>query len=763
MKKLLFAASFILMSVIASALQIVMPAEANPMEKKAAYELAMHLRMAGGGQFPVVKESAEVKSPAIYVGKTSFSIKNNVTTSVPQGWIIKNVGKDMVISGGDRQGIFFGVCEFLDRLGFRWLDEKNTIIPNLKNFAIPEMNVVGKPHFQIRQVYDTLDWYTASQIFKLRNRGQGYTNSTALDYPLIGSPDQHHTFHRYSAKFPKNKPELFSMNSNGERITDTRGQICMTNPEARKLMVKILKEFVEADRKKAAKRGVPAPMIYDISANDNPNPCFCTNCRELVKAEGTQSAPLIQFINYIAEEAEKFCPGIQIRTFAYLYSIQPPKTLKPRKNVIIHLAMLGKEFGGHGHADTMRPVNHPNNKQVLEIIHKWSKVASNLAIWDYWKLFGLDSSRCPPYVNIDAIIYNIKYYSKLNISSVFAECETPASTSFFALKRYLGFRLMNNPALDAEKEKADFFKGMYGKAAPVMLEYLNFIISQQEKETAPLGEVPPALREYLDIAYFDHVFNLFDKALALSDNPRIKRNIENELVPVYAGFFLRSKKLDLSKAKRKYDVNKMLDRYIELAAAAVKYYYPEKDVKHVYQKSMKALQEYKKTAFLINNPPPVPEQFKGRRVIDMPYYFFHKFASVDVINDPDSAINGKAIAAGDRVPKKTQNGITNFGIYDMKNKRVLCSAKLASAKLPQDEKYNIIKIGRIKLKHNMIYFYGTNSWVLQCRFTEAFDPAASDKDNTYDVYMSVKFTGPLYVKGSKSPNRIAVNRVMLVN
>lgn len=763
MKKIFSVFCFVFLTALCSALPIVMPDNASALERKAAFELSMHLRMASGKNYPVVKESANKAAPAIYVGKTAFSAKNKVATAVPQGWIIKNVGKNLVISGGDDQGIIFGVYEFLDRHGFRWLDEKNTIVPNLKNFAITEINVAGKPYFRLRQVFDTLDWYTASQIFKLRNRGQGYSRSTALDYPLIGRPEQHHTFNRYSRKFPKNKPELYSMNKAGQRISDTRGQICMTNPEARKLMVKILKEFVEADRKEAAKRKVPAPLIYDISANDNPNPCYCKDCQELVKTEGTQSAPLIQFINYIAEEAEKFCPGIQIRTFAYLYSIEPPKTFKPRKNVIIHLAMLGKEFGGLGHADTMNPVNHPANAKALEIIKKWNKHAENLAIWDYWKLFALDSPRCPPYVNIDAIVYNLKYYSTINVSSIFVECESPASTSFFALKRYLGFRLMNDPALDAEKEMDVFFKGMYGKAAPVMREYLNFVIAEQKKNKGPLGETPPALREYLTIAYFDHVFGLFDKALALAPNAKIKANIERELVPVYAGFLMRAKKLDMKNAKRKYDINKMLDEYIKSATAAVKYYYPQKDVKGTYQRLMKELQEYKNNALLINNPPEIPEVFKGRRVIDMPYYFFHKLASVDVINDKDSVINGKAICAGDRVPRKTVNGKTNFGIYDMKNKRILRAISLDSAKVAQDEKYHIIKVGRINLKHNMIYFYGTNTWVLQCRITDAFDPAASDEKNSYDVYMSVKFSGPLYVKGSKNPNRISINRVMLVN
>ncbi len=763
MKKLSILFLLALSIISHGSITIVIPDRASALEKKAAHELAVHLKMATGKKFPVVNESTSKNAPAIYVGKTDFSLKNKISSSTAQGWIIRNADKNLVISGGDDQGIIFGVYEFLDRLGFRWLDEKNTIIPKLKNFTITRINITGKPYFRLRQIYDTLDWYTASQIFKLRNRGQGYTRSTPLDYPLIGRPDQHHTFNRYSVKFPKNKPELFSQDLKGQRITDSRGQICMTNPEARKLMVRILREFVEADRKEAAARKVPPPLIYDISANDNPNPCYCKNCHELVKKEGTYSAPLIQFINYIAEEAEKFCPGIQIRTFAYLYSVEPPKTFKPRKNVIIHLAMLGKEFGGHGHADTMRPVNHPNNKQASEIIKKWNSHAANLAIWDYWKLFGLDASRCPPYINTDAIIYNIKYYSTINVSSIFIECETPASTSFFGLKRYLGFRLMNNPALNAEKEKADFFKGMYGKAAPVMLQYLDFLNNEQHKISSPLGEISPAQRTYLNIAFFDRVFELFDKALLMADNEKIKANIERELVPVYAGFFIRSQQLDMKNAKRKYDINKMLDKYIELATAAVKYYYPPKDVKGTYNKLLKNLQEYKKYATLINNPPPVPEQFKNRRVIDMPYYYFHNFASVDIIKDKDSSINGKAIAAGNRVPKKTTDGKTNFGIYDMKNKRALCSKVIQNTDIAQDEKFHIVKVGKIILKHNMIYFYGTNSWVLQCRIPNAFDPAATEKENTYDVYMSVKFSGPSYVKNSKSKNYIAINRILLVN
>ena len=122
---------------------------------------------------------------------------------------------------------------------------------------------------------------------------------------------------------------MFSLRPNNERVKDSSGQLCMTNPETRKYVLAALRNFIKKDRVKAVKDGVPPPLIYDISANDNNNQCDCPDCKAVADREGgNYSAPLLDFINYIAREIRKEYPEIYIRTFAYLFSYNTPKIMR---------------------------------------------------------------------------------------------------------------------------------------------------------------------------------------------------------------------------------------------------------------------------------------------------------------------------------------------------------------------------------------------------------------------------------------------------
>ena len=156
----------------------------------------------------------------------------------------------------------------------------------------------------------------------------------------------------------------------------------------------------------------------------------------------------------------------------------------------------------------------------------------------------------------------------------------------------------------------------------------------------------------------------------------------------------------------------------------------------------------------------IPEQFKGKNVTALPYYTF-KTKSVKIIDDKDS-IYGKAVSVGKEVPSKTKNGNTGFGIWEPARKIQLTGKGIKTADVPQDEKYHIISLGRIRFRNSTPYFWATSSWLIQCALDNIYEPTASDKDNTYDVYMSVKFSGPAYVKGSKSPEFIAVDALYFV-
>ena len=73
----------------------------------------------------------------------------------------------------------------------------------------------------------------------------------------------------------------------------------------------------------------------------------------------------------------------------------------------------------------------------------------------------------------------------------------------------------------------------------------------------------------------------------------------------------------------------------------------------------------------------------------------------------------------------------------------------------KDEKFHVFKLGAVRMQ-SPGYIY-LNSWHYRTWLqTLGADPEVRE------VWLSVKFTGPKYVKGSKSPNRVSYERVFLV-
>jgi hypothetical protein len=116
-----------------------------------------------------------------------------------------------------------------------------------------------------------------------------------------------------------------------------KSQLCLTNEEMRKAFLAEVKAAIGRDEASARKAGVPPPQIYDISCNDCREPCQCTACQAVAKAEESESGPLIHFVNWMADELGKFRPGLYVSTLAYFHTHKPPKTVRPRDNVFIRL------------------------------------------------------------------------------------------------------------------------------------------------------------------------------------------------------------------------------------------------------------------------------------------------------------------------------------------------------------------------------------------------------------------------------------------
>jgi hypothetical protein len=88
---------------------------------------------------------------------------------------------------------------------------------------------------------------------------------------------------------------------------------------------------------------------------------------------------------------------------------------------------------------------------------------------------------------------------------------------------------------------------------------------------------------------------------------------------------------------------------------------------------------------------------------------------------------------------------------------------LSVTNVPQDGQYHLYKLGRWTLNSFKSYIYAHGSWGIGVPLGRYFDQPAGHAYNTYDIYVSAKFTGPAFIKDSKDgENGFWVDRVLLI-
>ena len=139
-------------------LTILYPAKATDVEMSAVKELQNYLYKATGTKPTAAKEYKNCPS-AIYVGATDFAAKNKVTytdnNGQGEGWVIKVVGSNVVITGGETRGALYGVYHLLeDVVGVRWWNLWEEHVPSLTDAVIPaDYHDSGEPIFVYRDIY----------------------------------------------------------------------------------------------------------------------------------------------------------------------------------------------------------------------------------------------------------------------------------------------------------------------------------------------------------------------------------------------------------------------------------------------------------------------------------------------------------------------------------------------------------------------------------------------------------------------------------
>lgn len=446
----------------ASAYTIVYGAQAAQTEYTAALQMQQYVLEATGCTLPLQSDALPAQGREVLVGKTNREADAYIDRAAlgDDGFTIATSGNDLIIAGGEKCGTLYGVFTFLEEyLGYRWFSPQDTLVPDITSLQIPaQLNNTQKPAFAFRHT----SWFNAQDPLwraqmKLQGSMSGIHGSLDETYNEIirfAGPDAGHTFRFFvpAEQYFETHPEYFAMNEKGQRVS---GQVCLANPDVFDLTLAGVRSWLEA---------YPGAQLVSVSQNDNQNYCRCKECAALDKAEGSPAGSMISFANKIAAAIEDDYPDVMVHTFAYQYTVKPPKTVRPAGNVAVQLCTID-----NNHND----IYSVTAKDFVGYLETWSAICDTLFIWDYSTDFGHYHTPFP-----DLRIYqkNIQLYRDNNAYGCFMQGNSMSlSGEFGELRAYLFAKLMWNPDCDAEKLTEEFLCYYYGPGYPNIQAYMQLL------------------------------------------------------------------------------------------------------------------------------------------------------------------------------------------------------------------------------------------------------------------------------------------------
>ena len=263
-------------------------------------------------------------APVFHVGDTALAREKGLVGLEDERWVIRSFGGDVILNGGGSHGAIYAVSHFLeDVVGVRFWNDNDTDIPQSKGLTLSALDLSGRPVFRYRDIYRCGDPKKATPRFamlrRLNRNGDAHVPQEWGGEFTYGPPYHCHTFDRMIPwkKYGKEHPEWFSL-WEGKRTGGVEsGQLCISNPEVRALLLKVLRENIAKGDAAAKAKGVPAPRVYELSMNDSKKYCQCEKCMAEV-AKYDFSGFYLNLVNEIADEIAKTRPELYFSMLTYL-------------------------------------------------------------------------------------------------------------------------------------------------------------------------------------------------------------------------------------------------------------------------------------------------------------------------------------------------------------------------------------------------------------------------------------------------------------
>jgi hypothetical protein len=448
------------------AFRIVLRPNASAVEEFAAEELRRHLYQLAGASTSR-RHDPPAGAPRIYLNHADAAQAAGIDPAVlsslqPEAFHLESRGSDLHILGGgagaagDGRGLLYGIYELLESLGCRWFASDVTAIPTRPDLTVAPIRRTARPAFEFRDHFCAEAW---DPIWAARNRFNGHFTTIPT---YMGGHDSYGLFvHTFYALLPPEEfydshPEYFSL-VDGVRRRQT-AQLCLTNPDVLRIVTERVLERM---------RRHPRARIFSVSQNDFQGYCTCPNCTGVAEEEGSQSGPLLRFINAVAAETSKVFSDKLIDTLAYEYTLKAPRLTRPGPNVRVRLCSI-RCCQGHRLGDC----DHPGSQEFAAALRQWAKLTPQIYIWHYCTNFAHYPAPMP---DLEELHANIGLYRKHGVYGLFMQgCgENGGGAESAALRAYVVGKLLWNPDRPLWPIVDEFLAAYYGPAARSVRLYLD--------------------------------------------------------------------------------------------------------------------------------------------------------------------------------------------------------------------------------------------------------------------------------------------------
>lgn len=492
--------NFVLVNRAKSNYKIVIPADANDIEKQSATVLQNYIQRITTCKIPIVQQRYSTAAHQIIIGRNKIIPQREINGLGGDGFIIRKVNNSLILTGGIRKGTLYSVYTFAeDYLNCKMYTPKIEEVPHTASVILPA-SIYKKqiPSFASRMTFygEAID-HTYCDFHKM--------NYIFEDWGLFV-----HTFNNLvpPEKYTAAHPEYFAL-VKGQRAAT---QLCLTNPAVLNLVVQNLQNLIKEK---------PNLKHWSVSQNDNDDFCECDNCKRLNTQQGSYQGSILSFVNNVA----KHFPDKIISTLAYRKSENPPKTLKPLPNVLIMLCT--------SYNDRRVPLKDQTNLSFYNNFKKWAAITSDLFIWDYIVQF---SNALSPFPNLYTMQPNVQYFAAKNVSELFLEGIGDLRAEFSELRCYMVTRVMWNKNVDIKATMSEFINGYYGKAGGKYIsQYIALLDKNASLKPAGVssgGSPVDALNAYLSPENIKAYKSIFNDALKATAGTVYNDRVMKEYLPV---------------------------------------------------------------------------------------------------------------------------------------------------------------------------------------------------------------------------------------